>query len=418
MFHLLNETIADEARALGPARQGPSGAWPPLLSSRLPRRFLAHPVMVHDTLVIGAGPAGLAVAGCLIEAGRIPVVLEQAGAVGASWRSHYDRLHLHTPKEGSALPGLPFPASAPRYPSRQQVVEYLEAYARHFGIEPRFGQRVVRARPVDDQWEVEAGDASYRTRHLIVAAGYNREPRVPTWPGQDAFRGTVIHSAAYGNGERFRGHDVLVVGFGNSGGEIAVDLCEHGARTHIAVRSPVNIVPRDILGIPAQKFSIAERALPPRLVDALNGAIIRLVKPDLSKYGLRRAEVGPATQIAERGRIPLIDVGTVDLIRQGRIIVHPGIDRFVNGGVVFADGTHLDLDAVVLATGYRPAVTRFLEGVDGLCDADGTPLASGTETPWPGLFFCGYKVTATGALREIGIEARQIALVVAGAARR
>jgi cation diffusion facilitator CzcD-associated flavoprotein CzcO len=365
----------------------------------------------HDTLVVGAGPAGLAVAACLKAAGRESVVLEQTDRVGASWHGHYHRLHLHTPKGGSSLPFLPFPRTAPRYPSRLEVVEYLNSYARHCGIEPRFGQRVVHVRQEGGAWRVQTADADYSARNVVVASGYNREPIGPAWPGQERYRGRVLHSSEYRSGQPFAGQDVLVVGFGNSGGEIAVDLCEHGARVGLSVRSPVNIVPRDILGIPAQMFSIAERGLPPRLVDAVNGAIIRLLKPDLSKYGLRRADVGPATQIAERGRIPLIDVGTVDLIRQEQIVVHPGIERFTEDGVAFTDGACQRADAVVLATGYRARVDRFVSA-GGVCDAAGLPLSSGDQTSLPGLYFCGFRVTATGALREIGIEARRIARAI------
>jgi cation diffusion facilitator CzcD-associated flavoprotein CzcO len=383
----------------------------------------------HDTLIVGAGPAGLAVTACLKKSGRAPVLLERANRVGASWRAHYDRLHLHTPKSGSALPFLPFPDDCPRYPSRQQVIDYLEAYAAHFDITPRFGQQVVAVRPVrtgaggcgpvrtgaldeSAEWQVCTTDAEYRARYVVVATGYNREPYVPTWPGQDLFRGAVLHSSAYRNGAPFHGQDVLVVGFGNSGGEIALDLCEHGARVALGVRGPVNIVPREILGIPAQRFSIAERALPPRLVDAVNGAILRLVRSDMSRYGLQRSPIGPATQIAERGRIPLIDIGTVDLITQGRISVLPGIARFKAEGVVFTDGSERRYDAVVLATGYRPRVDTFLEDAAPVCDGQGTPRESGSATARRGLFFCGFRVTATGALREIGLEARRIAAVV------
>jgi len=102
----------------------------------------------------------------------------------------------------------------------------------------------------------------------------------------------------------------------------------------------------------------------------------------------------------------------VSLIRPGRIAVYPGIERFTEDGVVFTDGRRLRADAVVLATGYRPRVNAFLSGVDGMCDAAGTPLVSGAETPWPGLFCCGYKVTATGALREAGLEAQRIARAI------
>jgi indole-3-pyruvate monooxygenase len=370
-------------------------------------------VSPEHTVIIGAGPAGLAVAACLKRAGVEPLVLERADRVGASWRMHYDRLHLHTPKSGSALPFLPYPDDYPRYPSRQQVIDYLEAYAARFDVAPRFGQDVVEIRQAGG-WQVRTKDAEYCAENLVIAAGYNRQPNIPSWPGQDHFAGEVWHSSQYRNGEAFRDRDLLVVGFGNSGGEITVDLCEHGARVAMAVRSPVNIVPREILGIPAQRISIAQRKLPPRLVDTLNGTILKFIRPDLSTYGLRWSERGPATQIAEQARIPLIDIGTVDLIRQGRVVVHPGIERFTREGVVFTSGAQARFDAVILATGYRPRVDALLCDTAGVLDAAGTPLVSGYATPRPGLFFCGYRVTATGALREIGLEAQRIARTIAG----
>jgi indole-3-pyruvate monooxygenase len=391
-------------------------------------------VAPEHTVIIGAGPAGLAAAACLKRAGVEPLVLERADRVGAAWRAHYDRLHLHTPKSGSALPFLPYPDDYPRYPSRQQVIDYLEAYAARFGIAPRFGEEVMEVKQVRTgadgpaspepgspsgraeagAWQVRTKDAEYCAENLVIAAGYNRQPNIPSWPGQDHFAGEVLHSSQYRNGEAFRDRDLLVVGFGNSGGEIAVDLCEHGSRVAMAVRGPVNIVPREILGIPAQRLSIAQRRLPPRVVDTLNGAILRFIRPDLSAYGLRWSERGPATQIAEQARIPLIDIGTVDLIRHSRVVVHPGIERFTRDGVVFTSGAQARFDAVILATGYRPRVDALLRDTAGVLDAAGTPLVSGYETPRPGLFFCGYKVTATGALREIGLEAQRIARAITG----
>jgi cation diffusion facilitator CzcD-associated flavoprotein CzcO len=332
--------------------------------------------------------------------------------VGASWRAHYDRLHLHTPKEGSALPGLPFAAGVPRYPSRAQVVEYLEAYAATFGITPRFGRDVVSVRRDRNRWRLRTAHESHEAEHIVIATGYNRVPHVPSWPDQETFQGPVLHSSAYRNGAGFRGRDVLVVGLGNSGGEIAIDLVEHGARVGLAVRGPVNVVPRDILGIPAQKFSIAERCLPTRLVDAVNGAILRVVRGSLAAYGLERAAIGPATQIAERGRIPLIDIDTIDLIRQGHITVYPGVARFTRHAVVFTDGSTHRFDAVVLATGYRRRVDAFLEGAAAVCDDHGIPRPSGSPTALPGLYFCGFHVTAIGALREIGLEAWRIVRAV------
>src|SRR5580693_9446913 len=121
-----------------------------------------------DVIVLGAGPAGLAVAGCL-RARKIPfVVLEQADAVGATWRRHYERLHLHTVARFSALPRMGWPEGVPMYPSRVQVVDYLERYARRFQIEPRFGQAVTRARRDGGRWVVTSSGGELSARALVV----------------------------------------------------------------------------------------------------------------------------------------------------------------------------------------------------------------------------------------------------------
>src|SRR4029079_1978876 len=136
-------------------------------------------------------------------------------------------------------------------------------------------------------------DATYAGANLVVATGANREPFSPAWPGLAAFRGRVVHSSQYQNGESFKNQAVLVVGFGNSGGEIAIDLWEHGARPTLAVRGPVNVIPRELFGIPVLAISIVLRKLPLRLADALNAPILRATVGDLTPYGLRRLPRGP-----------------------------------------------------------------------------------------------------------------------------
>src|SRR4051794_256673 len=140
-----------------------------------------------DVLIVGAGPAGLAVAACLKRWGLTPSLIEQGDSVGWSWRHHYARLRLHTVKQYSGLPYLPFPAAYPRYPTRAQVIAYLELYARHFNLTPRFGERVQKVRPADGAWYCETDRAAYAARDVVVATGYSRTPVVPVWPGQDAF---------------------------------------------------------------------------------------------------------------------------------------------------------------------------------------------------------------------------------------
>ncbi len=365
------------------------------------------------TLIIGAGPAGLAVGACLKREGLPFIILEQSDRLAPAWHRHYDRLHLHTAKAFSELPFFHFPRDYPRFPSRLQVIEYLEAYSRKFQLVPRFGQQVVSARRINDQWEVQTQDQRYQAANLVVATGYNREPYLPTWPDEGTFQGAILHSSQYRNGAPFRHQKVLVVGFGNSGGEIAIDLWEHGARPGLAVRGPVNVIPRELLGIPILAIAIWESKFPPQIADSLNAAILRVAIGDLTRYGLRKLPRGPLTQIQRDSHIPLIDVGTLALIRDGHVSVCPGIERFTRDGVVFTDGQQEKYDAVILATGYRPQVNAFLQDGRLVCDENGTPLSSGHETALPGLYFCGYFVSPTGMLREIAIEARRISEAIA-----
>ncbi len=294
------------------------------------------------------------------------------------------------------------------------MVEYLEAYAEHHGLEPRLGVEVRRAGHEDGGWRVETPDGPVRGSHLVVATGYTDTPVVPSWPGLDGFPGPVLHSSGYRNGRRFRGQRVLVVGIGNSGGEIAIDLVEHGARPVLSVRSPVNIIPRELLGAPILAIATPLARLPPRTADRLAEPILHLLCRCCDAPGLEQAEIGPFEQIARRRTIPLIDVGTVELIREGSIAVRPGLSSFRGNQVEFDDGSREAVDAVVLATGYRPSFDRFLSAADvDRVTEDGVPRMSGWPTAVPGLYFCGFYVSPRGMLREIGIEARRIARSIA-----
>jgi len=367
------------------------------------------------TIIVGAGPAGLAVAACLRRADRPFVVLEQSDdGVGASWRARYRRLHLHTAKQHSGLPYLPFPRHHPRYPSREQVIEYLELYRRHFEIEPRFGQRVVSiAQGPDGWWNTTTAGGVHRSRQVVVCTGRWEVPRRPRWPGEERFTGEIVHSAAYRSAERYAGKRVLVVGLGNSGGEIAVDLAEQRAHAEIAVRSPVNVVPLDFLGMPIQRATILISFLPLFIRDWIGRLVSRLAFGDLRALGLRRPQQGPMTQIVKRGRIPLIDVGTLALVRQGRIRLRPDVQQFEGDDTIrFVDGDVQTFDAVVLATGYDAGVPALLSGLGVTADEAGGLRLIG-DSPRRGLFFVGFNSPPTGLLRQIAIEAKKVARLIA-----
>lgn len=362
-----------------------------------------------DAIVVGAGPAGLACAVTMRAAGLNVAVLEKSDRVGDVWRRHYDRLHLHTDRKRSGLPGMAMPKTFPIYPSREQMVSYLEDYAARFGIRPVFNTTVSRLQRDGARWRAEAGEATVSAPVAVIATGIAGAPHRPAWPGSELYRGEVIHSSCYRNPASFAAKRVLVIGFGNSGGEIALDLANAGIDVALVVRSPVQILPRDLLGFPILAWAILYARLPARLVDRINAPVLRLALGRIEDLGLRRDAKGPRQMVEEDGRVPLIDIGTLAKIRDGSIKLRGGIDRFAADGVVFADGKTEPFDAIVLATGFRPDLRPLLPGAEGVFDRHGMPLVTGRATREPGLYFCGQITSPTGQLREIGIEAQRIA---------
>jgi cation diffusion facilitator CzcD-associated flavoprotein CzcO len=362
-----------------------------------------------EAVVIGAGPAGLASAQRLIAEGMRTVILDKASKVGAVWRRHYDRLHLHTPRMNSSLPGLPMPPSYGRYPSRAQFVEYLENYASAFSLRPVFNAPVSGVRRDAQKWRVEAGAHSATASVVVIATGWADFPHSPQWPGVESFKGSVIHSTAYRNAAPYAGKRVLVVGFGNSGAEIALELCEAGVDVTLSVRSPVCIVPRDLLGMPILGFSLAQRFLPARVADAINAPILRLAVGSIEKLGMRPAEKGPIRMIKEDCRAPVLDIGTVKKIREGAIKTQGDIKSLLPEGVQFADGGFKRFDGVILATGFRPDLRALLPDASTVLDARGEPIVSDGPSAEPGLYFVGAIPSATGQIRQISIGATRVA---------
>jgi hypothetical protein len=362
-----------------------------------------------QALIVGAGPAGLACAVTLRQAGIEPLILEKSASVGASWRKHYDRLHLHTHRRHSGLPGLPMPASYPPYPSRNQVTAYLESYAGHFGLKPLFGCEVTSIRRQGSLWNAQTSAETMAAPVAVIATGIAAVPLRPAWPGLDGFAGDIRHSSDYSNPAAFAGKRVLVVGFGNSGGEIALDLANAGVSVALSVRGSVQVLPRDLLGLPILSWSILYSRLPARFVDAMNAPIIRLAVGDIERLGLRRAGKGPRQMVEEDGRIPLIDIGTLAGIKNGSIGVRGAVRGFRERDVEFADGGREPFDAVILATGFRTNLRELLADSAAVFDENGKPAVCGAPAAEPGLYFCGQIASATGQLREIGREASAIA---------
>ncbi len=340
------------------------------------------------------------------------VVVFERGPIGAAWRTRYDRLHLHTVRWLSCLPGYRMPRAFGKWPSRDRVIEYLQRYAERSAIQVRTGVEVTRIERGPAGWLVLTNEGTVDAERVVVATGYCKAPYLPEWPG--SFRGGLVHASEYRNPTPYVGQRVLVVGGGNSGAEIAVDLADGGADcVFLSVRTPPAIVRRDTLGIPSQLLGIATAHLPVGTVDSIAGTIRRIAIPDLEPYGLTAPE-RPYSDFLRRRVIPILDVGIVDAIRKARVRVVAALERFDDDAAVLADGSRLQVDAVVAATGYRPGLEPLV-GHLGVLDERGDPLVHGAnEHPdAPGLHFVGYEVTLGGTFRRVGQQAKDMTRAIA-----
>ncbi|MBX9365927.1 NAD(P)/FAD-dependent oxidoreductase [Streptomyces sp. WAC04114] len=389
-----------------------------MADSTPPTHTSAQPPPDRPVYVIGGGPGGLSAAYALRARGIRAVVLEKSDQVGASWRRHYDRLHLHTTRRLSALPGLPMPRRFGRWVSRDNVVRYLEKYAEHHRLEIVTGVEVSRVERTPDGtgWLLHAtGGRELTGAAVVVATGYNHTPRLPDWPGRAGFTGELLHAGEYRSGTPYAGRDVLVVGVGNTGAEIAVDLVESGAsRVRLAVRTVPHIVRRSTAGWAAQYSGVLVRRLPVGLVDRISRLQARVAVPDLSAHGLPRPDTGLYTRV-KQGAIPVQDVGLIDAVRKGRVEIVAAVEGFEDGGkIALADGTRISPDVVIAATGYVRALEDLVGHLDVL-DERGRPVAHGPRTPKtaPGLYFTGFTNPISGNLREMALDAVKIAKAVA-----
>jgi len=387
-------------------------------AAREPLLALWFAVMEPGTVVIGAGPAGLAVAAALRQRGIRCAVLERSGTVGAAWQGRYDSLRLHTVRWLSALPGARIPRRYGRWVRRDDFVEYLRTYAEQFQIRPEFGVDVERLDRCDGGWRIQTSAGARDAAVVIVATGYSRVPFTPAWPGRQDFNVPIIHSADYRSPDRYVGQRVLVIGAGNSASEIAVDLARAGVRVELSVRTAPNIVRRDTFGVPSQLLGIALKNAPERLMDPLSTVLRRLTVPNLDRFGLPAPSGDGFTQFLRTCTVPILDHGFVHEVRDGRILVVPAVKDLVWNDVQLVDGSTIRPDAVIYATGYRPGLWDMV-GHLGVLDDSGTPLPRepGDATTAPDLYFVGITVQLAGLLREIGRDARAVSNRVGATAR-
>jgi putative flavoprotein involved in K+ transport len=368
-----------------------------------------------EVLVIGAGAAGLAAA-AMLERRDIPAtVLERTDHVASSWRARYGSLILNTPRITSTLAGYRIPRRYGRWPTRDDMIEYLEEYARRQKVKIRFGVEVQRLERRNGGWSVETSEGELAARQVVIATGHEKEPLIPDWAGRSDFPGQLIHSADYRNPEPFPGQDVLVVSASNSGSEIAYELASNGAaRVWTSMRTPPPIFPREWLGMPLNYSACLLDLLPDRAVDRITGFTQRLIYGDLSEHGIPRAPIGVQTRAKHLHQGVLVDAGFVEALKRGRIAIVAAVKEFDGGEVVLVDGSRLRPDAVIVATGFRRGLEPLV-GHLGVLEADGHPSVMGANThpDAPGLYFNGYLGTVSGGLRHMRRHARAIARAIA-----
>jgi putative flavoprotein involved in K+ transport len=368
----------------------------------------------REVVIIGAGAAGLAVAAMLTRYGFRPLVLERAATVGASWAARYARLRLNTIRSMSELPGSSIPRAAGRWVSRDAYVEYLRHYASRWPFDVALTTCARRVEADGDGWRVDTTRGVASARDVIVATGYDHTPLLPDWPGADAYRGALVHSASYQDARPYESRNVLVIGTGNSGTEIALDLVEGGAASvQISLRHPPTILRRDWHGVPIPPIAALGRDAPPPLRNLATRALQRLILGDLRPYGL----APPARTVSEEldaGRLPTIDGGFVDAVKRERIAVVPAVERFDGDDVVLSDGRRVQPDAVIAATAYERALDPLV-GHLGVLTGHGRPAVVGdaTHPAAPRLRFIGYRVGLAGHLPELPDDARRIARAIA-----
>jgi len=375
------------------------------------------------TCVIGAGPCGLAAVKNLLEVGCTDVVCyDEHDRIGGNWAFTDDpgrpSVHAHTRTISSrglaSFLDFPMPAEYSDFPTHRQMLAYFTDYARTFGLEPHIqtGTRVERCSLDDDgRWTVHVNaHGAARTEtfdHLVVCSGHHRDPFMPEYTG--GFTGTTVHSSGYKRADAYRDKRVLVVGAGNSAADIAVDVARVAARTGLSVRGGTYIVPNLIFGRPVDVvYAYWHNKLPPPVLRLALKCWLRLAIGAWEDHGL------PSPTTAPLVTPPTVNSGVLRAVRDGRVVVRRGIDRYEGRTVHFTDGQAEEFDAIVMATGFRVSFPFLSSQITGAF-----PLYLRMMHPTiPSLYFIGLFQSIGCIWRLADYQARIAALHISGRLRR
>jgi cation diffusion facilitator CzcD-associated flavoprotein CzcO len=363
--------------------------------------------------IIGAGPSGLAAARALAAAALSFDVFERHSDVGGIWDPAnadtpiYESAHFISSRTQSAFDDFPMPADYPDYPSWKQVLDYIRAFADRYDLRKyvRFNTSVERASPAGAQWEVQLSTGEVlRYDGVIAAVGHDWDPLLPEYPG--TFDGKSYHTVAYRSGAELAGKKVLVVGAGNSGCDIACDAAIHGSEAWISMRRGYHFLPKHFFGQPTDEFFRGGPHIPNWLAPSLLAVLLRIIVGDLRRYGLPKPDHKPlATH-------PIINSQLLHHLAHGDVKAKPDIAELRGRTVRFVDGSEIEPDVILWATGYRPSIPCL--------DAGGIHLAGSGEDLYlnmfsrehPGLYVMGFFGTAGAAYPIVSKQGALLAAVL------
>ncbi|MEV6273365.1 NAD(P)/FAD-dependent oxidoreductase [Kribbella sp. NPDC051936] len=339
-----------------------------------------------SVVIIGGGQSGLAGGYAAREAGLRPVVLEAGERAVGSWPKYYDSLALFSPARYSGFPGTPFPGDLERYPTRDEVVAYLDKLAAGLDAEIHTNTRVKTVETQGAGFVVRTAEKEFQAGAVICASGSFTNPYIPDLPGE--FTGELLHVADYRSPKQYAGHRVVVVGAGNSAIQVAYELAEV-ATTTLAVRRPVQFVPQVRGGRDMHYW--------------LHTLRLDLLPPSVLKRLIRGT--------------PVFDTGTYsNAIKSGLLDQRPMFTRFNDGQVEWANGTREHVDTVIFATGYRPNLT-YLQDLKAL-DSTGMPLHKrGLSLTHKRLAYLGIEFQrsfSSNTLRGVSRDAKYVVRAIAG----
>ncbi len=373
--------------------------------------------------VIGAGVSGLAAIKALADEGIDFDCFEIGSDIGGLWRFDNDNgrspayasLHIDTSKERFAFADLPVSGGLPPYLHHSQVLEYLERYAQAFGLEEMisFRHKVISVERTEGGWTVEVeslATGSVRQEAysaVVVASGHHWEPVIPQIDGP--FAGSVMHSQAYRTPQPFIGKDVVVVGVGNSGVDIACDLSWHAKSVTLSTRSGAHVFPRFLFGRPLDKWSTPwSSTLPLGVQRTLYKVLLTLGRGRQRSFGFPTPE-GPILS-----HHPTVNSDILQLVKNGDVAVKPGISRSTEREIVFTDGSSAPADTVIFATGYRISYPFLAPDVIETTENQVELYKRVVAVDSPGLYFVGL-IQPVGALPPLAeAQGKWVAKLITG----